>query len=178
MNRRSHGQRRDIGWAVRSTLHLVEIRQVEDASHMRDTPRMHDTGADIVDLLPDDQVLAVPYRVEDFADRQWRRRVLTHQVECLLVLGRGDVLQPEQPQRLQFLAQPRGFDRRQPVMSIVQQRQLGPDMVADLGEHDRRMPQIGLRVPDFDDRLRSPGCRFVGVAMALHPVYRIQPGDA
>src|SRR5712691_9409401 len=54
-------------------------------------------------------------------DGDRRRRVLTDGAEGRLVLCRNGIFHPEQPVRLEALAEARGFNRRQPVMDVVQQ---------------------------------------------------------
>ena len=80
---RGHAHRRQVGRAVEAGAHLVHRREVGDAAHVRDAAGVHDGRADVVDQLLADQVLAVPDRVEDFADRQRRGRVLADQAERL-----------------------------------------------------------------------------------------------
>ena len=64
---------------------------------MRDAARADYRAADEVDQLVLDQILRIPDRVEDFADRQRRHRMLPDQFERLLILCRGRVLEPEEP---------------------------------------------------------------------------------
>ena len=47
--------------------------------------------------------------------------LLPDEPEVGLVLRRNAVLEPEQPERLEVLTQPGGFDRCQPVMHVGQQ---------------------------------------------------------
>ena len=97
-------------------------------AQVRDAARVHDRRPDVVDQLLADQLLAVVNRREHLAHRQRRRRVLPDQAEALLQLGRDRVLHPEQVIRLQLLAQPRRLDRRQPVVDVVQQVEVGPEL--------------------------------------------------
>jgi hypothetical protein len=87
---------------------------------VRDAAAVHDRRADVVDELVLDQVLAVPDRVEHFADRERSDGVLADDLERLLILRGRAVFHPEEPIRLETLAEPRGFDRREPVMHVVQ----------------------------------------------------------
>src|SRR5690606_24600514 len=64
MQRRAHGHRRQVGGAVEAGTYLVQRREVGDAAHVADAAAVHDGGADVVDQLVLDQVLAVPDRVE------------------------------------------------------------------------------------------------------------------
>ena len=70
-----------------------------------DAAGVHHRGADVVDELLLDQLLAVIDGVEHFAHRQRRGGVLADQAEPLLQFRRRGILQPEQMVRLQFLAQ-------------------------------------------------------------------------
>ena len=91
--------------------------------------------------------------------RTSRRRVL--------VLGRGAVLQPEQVVRLQRLAEPRGLDGRQPVVRVVQQRELRAELAAHRLEHGGDVPQVGAAVPVLLRGQRRALRRLVVVALAL-----------
>lgn len=113
-------------------------------------------------LLADD-VLEVPDRVEDLSDRERGRGVLADQAQRFLVLGRGAVLEPEQVVRLQVLSQSGGLDRRHPVVSVVQERDVGTELVAHRLEHTGQMVQVGARVPVLLDRLRAASGRFMVV---------------
>ena len=99
------GDRSVAPWRAGS--HLIELRQVGDSPQMRDAAGVNDRGADEIDQLLGDQRLAVVDRVEDLADRDRRHRVLADQPEAFLVLRRRRILHPEQPVRLERLAQPR-----------------------------------------------------------------------
>jgi hypothetical protein len=78
-------------------------------------------GADIVDKLLFDELLAVPDAVEHFAHRNWRDGVLANQAEAGLVFRRGWVFHPEHAEFFDALAETRRFDWRQAVVHVVQQ---------------------------------------------------------
>ena len=101
--------------------HMVEFGEARDAAQMRDAAGMHHGRADIVDQLLLDQLLAVPDRIEHFADGQRRRGVLADQAEAGLVFRRHRILHPEQAIGFEILAQPPGLDRGQAVVHVVQQ---------------------------------------------------------
>ena len=128
---------RQVGRAVRAGAHAGRARRGGDLAQVGDAAGVHDRGADVVDELLLDQLLAVVDRVEHLADRERRRRVLADQPEALLVLGRRRVLQPEQVVRLERLAEPRRLDRRQAVVHVVQQVQVGPEALAQRARRAR-----------------------------------------
>ena len=69
-------------------------------------------------------------RVEDLAHRERRRGVLADEAEALLQLRGHRVLQPEQVVGLEVLAEARGLDRRQAVVHVVEQVDVGPEALA------------------------------------------------
>lgn len=127
--------------------HLVQRGEVEDPPQVGDAAGVHDGGAYVVDELFGDQVLNVPDRVHHLADRDRCRRVLPDEPEGLLVLGRGGVLHPEQPAALDALAEPRGLDRGQPVVHVVQQMEAEAEAFPHGLQIARREAQVGLGVP-------------------------------
>ncbi|ABA53425.1 hypothetical protein BURPS1710b_A0511 [Burkholderia pseudomallei 1710b] len=147
VHRGRHAHGRQVGRAVKARADLVHRRVIGDAAHVRDAARVHDRRADVVDQLIADQVLAIPDRIEDLADRERRRRVAADQPECVLVLGGRRVLEPEQPVRLEIAAEARRLDRREPVMRVVQQVRRVAERVAHLAEQLGRMAQVERGVP-------------------------------
>ena len=115
-------------------------------------PAVHDGHADVVDQLLFDQLRAVVDRVEHFADRDRRRRVLADGAERRLVLRRDRILEPEQAVRLEALAQPRGFDRRQAVVHVVEQVDVEPDLAPKAVEQRWHEVQVALRAPHALER--------------------------
>lgn len=138
---RAHAHRRQIGGAVEAGAHLMQRGKIGQPAHMRDAAGMDNGGADVVDQLLLDQVLAVPERIEHLAHRQRRYRVLANHFERALVFRRGGVLQPEQAVRLQVATQARSFDRCEAVMRIVQQFDLIAVVGAQLLEQLRHHPR-------------------------------------
>ncbi len=63
-SRRRHGHRRQVGRAVAAgcRTHDSQVCETGDAAQMGDAAGMHDGGADMVDELFLDQLLAVPDR--------------------------------------------------------------------------------------------------------------------
>ena len=157
---------------------VVEVGEAGDPPQVGDPAGVDDGGADVVDQLLLDQLLAVPDRVEDLADRERGRGVLADQTEVGLVLGRHRVLQPERAVRLEVLAEPRRLDRRQPVVDVVQQ----VDVPA-------RAPRARPRTAAGTERRyfsldhsvlgRQVGVgRLVEIAVLGHAVGRGEPGHA
>ena len=130
MQRRAHAHRRQIRGAVAAGTYLIEGGQIGNAAQMRDAAGVGNGHADVVDQLFLNQLLAVPDRVEHFADGNRRHGVLTDQAEGFLVFCRGRVFQPEQAVFFNRLAQPRGFNGRQAVVHIVQQMRLETEFFA------------------------------------------------
>ena len=81
---------------MRSGSNLIELGEVGDSPQVGNTPGVDDRGANEVDQLLGDQGLAVVDRIENFANRNRRHRVLADQPEAFLVLRRRWVLHPEQ----------------------------------------------------------------------------------
>ena len=127
---RGQRDRREVGRAVRAGAHLVERGEVEDPPQVGDAAGVHDGGAHVVDELLGDQVLDVPDRVQDLADRDRGGGVLPDEPERLLVLRGCRVLHPEQPAVLDLLAEPGGLDRGEPVVHVVQQVEAEPEPLA------------------------------------------------
>ena len=117
---------------------IIHIGKARDAAQMGNAARMHHGGADIVDQLLFDQLFTVPDRIENFADSNWRGGVLPDQPETRLIFGRRRVFQPEWAIRLQIFAQPSGFDRRQPVVDVVEQM----DVHSARGRDKKRMANV------------------------------------
>ena len=69
-------------------------------------------------------------------------------VELLLELRRDRILHPPEAVRLEALADPGGLDRRQAVVDVVQEVQLGPELGADALEESRDVVDVGLGAPD------------------------------
>src|SRR6185295_661289 len=88
---------------------------------MTDAAGVHDGRADVVDQLFLNELLAVVDGIEHLADGERRRRVLSDDPESFLQLCRDRVFQPEEVMRLQIFAETRGFDRREPMMHVVQE---------------------------------------------------------
>src|SRR5918996_3888 len=88
---------------------------------MADASGAHDRGANVVDQLFADQLRAIVNRIEDLTNGERRGGVLPNQSEARLLFRRCRILEPEQMIWLEALAEPSGFNRRQPVVDVVQQ---------------------------------------------------------
>ncbi len=93
------------------------------------------------------RLVAIIDAVEDFADGNRRRRVLPDRAESLLELGRDRVFHPEEMIRLEALPEPRGLDRPQPVMDVVEQLNSGAELAPEPLEEDRRELEIRFGAP-------------------------------
>ena len=135
----------------------------------------------IVDQLLGDQGQALPFRMEQFAHRQRRGRVLPDQAETLFVFGAQGVFQKEQMVRFQFAGQPRGLNGRQPLMDIMEQFDLVAEFVAQMREQfgDRRADRA--RAPTFPRaasarrRPRIVCCRLLFRLLLLPPLQAAFP---
>jgi hypothetical protein len=100
---------------------LVDFRKVRNSAQMRDSSRMHDRSADVIDQLLLYELLAIVDSIEHFAHSQGGCGVPANQAEAFLQFrGRG-ILQPEQVVRFKFFPQPRRFNRSETMMDIVQE---------------------------------------------------------
>lgn len=108
--------------------------------------------ADVVDQLLGDQALVVVHRVEDLADGQRRGGVAAHRAQGLLVLRGGAVLEPEEVVRLQLLAEAGRLDGGEPVVGVVQERELGAELGTHRLQYVRHVTEIGVGVPVLHQR--------------------------
>jgi hypothetical protein len=143
--RRAHAHGRQVGGASGTRSHAVQRREVRDAPHVRDAAAVHDGRADVVDELVLDQVLAVPDRIEHFADGEWRHVCLRTSSKDLLVFRGGRVFHPEQAIRLERATKRAASSGVQPVMHVVQQLDLGSVILAQALEKFRHDVEV-LRV--------------------------------
>src|SRR5256885_4994413 len=115
---RTHGT--PIGRAVRPGPHLIELRQAGDLSQVRNSARMYNRGPNVIDELLLDELLAIVDRIDNFTDRQRRRGVLADKAQAFLKLRGNRVFEPEQVKGFEALSEACRFDRRKPVMHVVQ----------------------------------------------------------
>ena len=60
VQRRAHGDRREVGGAVTSDLHVVHVREVGDFLQRRDAAAVNHGHAQVIDQLLADQELGIP----------------------------------------------------------------------------------------------------------------------
>src|ERR1041385_5841809 len=72
---RGHAYWTQVGRTVRTSSHLIKFRQIGDSSQVRNATSVHNSGADVVDQLFLDELLAILDDVEYFADSKRCSRV-------------------------------------------------------------------------------------------------------
>ena len=87
---------------------------------MRNPTRVYNRGPNVIDELLLDELLAIVDRIEDFPNSQRRRGVLADEAKAFLQLCRNRVFEPEQVKGFEALSEACRFDRRKPVMHVVQ----------------------------------------------------------
>src|ERR1700723_836990 len=95
VQRRRHGDRRQIRGTVAPRAHMINLSQGGDLLEMPQPSTVYYGHAEVVDQLFLDQKVRIPNRVEDFADREWRRRMPTNNAEALLQFRGHGIFQPE-----------------------------------------------------------------------------------
>jgi hypothetical protein len=119
-------------------------------------------GADIVDKLLFDELLAVPDAVEHFAHGNWRDGVLANQAEAGLVFRRRWIFHPEHAEFFDALAEARRFDWRQAVVHVVQKMFIEAEFTAHRVEQLRREIEVFFGGPELLFRPVAFGRRLVG----------------
>src|SRR5260370_38748142 len=130
MQRGRHANRTQIGCAVRSGLDLVQLGKRCDLSQMTDPTRVHDCGPDVIDELLLNELMAIVDRVEDFADRDGRRRVLPDQSERFLGLGFRWILEQEEMVGRWIFSEAGALVRRLTMVRVVEQERLRTEIHA------------------------------------------------
>ena len=105
---------------------------------------MNHGRADEIDELLLDELLAIVNCVENFPDSERRSGMPANQPKTLLQFRRCWILKPERPVRLNVFTQPRGFNRSQPVVGIVQNVNLRTELLPQSCEKLRHKTQILL----------------------------------
>lgn len=126
---------------------------------------MGDSGADIVDKLLFDKLLAVPDAVEHLAHRNWRDGMLADQAEALLVFRRRWVFHPEHAERFDTLAEARRFDGRQAVVHVVQEMLIEAKFTAHRVKQFWREIEVFLSGPELLFRPVAFGGGLVGQSL-------------
>src|SRR5260370_3293818 len=124
MQRGGHAHGAHIYGAVAPGADLIQSRQACDLPQVRYSTRMHNRRPDVVDELLLNELLAIVDRIENLADRYWRSGVLADEAQTFLQLGRNRIFEPEQVEGFEALSETCRFDRRQPVMHVMQQRKI------------------------------------------------------
>ena len=106
---------------------------------------MGNSGANIVDQLFFNKLLAVPDAIENFPYRNRRDRMLADQAEARLVFSWGWVFHPEQTVLLNAFAKTGRFNWRQTVMHVVQKMFVETKLIAHGGKQFWREIQVFLR---------------------------------
>ena len=114
-----HADGTQVGGPMGPGSNLVHFRKVRNPAQMRDSSRMHDRGADVIDQLLLYALLAIIDSVENFAHSQGSRGVPANQAEAFLQFRGCGIFQPEQVVRFKFFSQPRRFNRSESMMGIV-----------------------------------------------------------
>ena len=177
VQRGGHAHGREVGGAVRSGSHVIELGKVEDLAQMADASGVNDRGPDVVDELLGDQLPAVPDGVEHLADGDRDRRVLADQPKAVLELGRAGVLQPERVVVLEALAEPRRLHRRQAMVHVVQDVQVEAEALPHRLEESGHRAQVRLGRPPGLGRTLDRG-RLVEELVLCDAVDRTQTRDA
>src|SRR4030095_11660384 len=125
MQRSCHANGTQISRSVRSGSHLIHLGEIGNFSQVRNAACMDDRGANVIDELFLNELLAVVDCVEHLANRQGRGRVLANQTKAFLQLCWCGILHPEKMKRFQGFAETSGLDWSQPMMDIMQKMQVG-----------------------------------------------------
>src|SRR5690348_6944680 len=116
---------------MRASAHVVNLGQGRDLFQMRQASAVDHCHAEIIDQLLGDENVRIPGGVEDFADGEWRGRVLADDPESFLQLCRDRVLKPKEMIGLKALSQTCGLDRSEPVVHVMQQVQVVSKLQAE-----------------------------------------------
>ena len=140
---------------------------------------MGDSGADVVDQLFFNQLLAIPDAVEDFTDGNGRHGVLANQAEARLVLCRGRIFHPEQAILFDAFTKASRFNGRQPMMHVVKEMFTETELAAHCVEQFGREVEVFLGGPQLLFRPLALGRRLVRLAFPLrHSIGRFHTRNA
>src|SRR5467141_2089582 len=172
-----HADRAHIGGAVTAGADLVQLGEAGDFSQMGNSAGVHDRGADVVDELLLNELLAIEDGVEDFADSERRGGVAANQAKTFLQLGGSGIFEPEKMVRLELFAEAGGFDGGEAVMRVMEQVKVGAEFLAQALEQTRDKIEVKLRAPQiFDGRVFF--CGLVIHFAAADAVGACEAGDA
>ena len=89
--------------------------------------------------------MRIPDGVEDFADGEWRGRVLADEPESFLQLCRDRILKPKEMIWLETLSQTRCLDGSEPVVHVMEKMQVVSKLQAQSLEQFGDVHQIFFR---------------------------------
>ena len=148
VERGGHGDRREIGGSVIARADLVEGSEVCRFLRVGDAATVDDGHAYVVDQLLSNKVVGVPDGVKDFAGGDWGGGVPADELEGLLQLGGTRIFHPEEMIGFERFAEPRGLDRGEAVMDVVEKMKIGTEFDAELFEESRDEVEIPLCRPE------------------------------
>src|SRR6266404_6175188 len=108
---------------------------------------VHYGGADVIDELLLNELLAIVDGVEDFADGERRGGVAANQAKTFLQLGRRGIFEPEEMIWLELFTEAGGFDGREAVMRIVEEVKVGAEFPAQAFEQAGDEIEVELGAP-------------------------------
>src|SRR4029077_5568985 len=126
---------------------LIQLGEAGDFSQVGNSACVHDGGADVIDELFLDELLAIEDGVENFADGERRGGVAANQAKTLLQLGGGGIFEPEEMVRLELFAEAGGFDGREAVMRVMEQVEVGTKFLAQAFEQAGDEIEVELGAP-------------------------------
>src|SRR5467141_1322112 len=172
-----HADRAHIGGAVTAGADLVQLGEAGDFSQMGNSAGVHDRGADVVDELLLNELLAIEDGVEDFADSERRGGVAANQAKTFLQLGGSGIFEPEEMIGLEFFAEAGGFDGRKAMMYIVEQGKLRAEFFAQAFEQPGHEIHVQLGTPRaFEGHVFFGG--LIKHVAAANAVGAVESGDA
>ena len=118
--------------------------------------------------------MAIPHGIEDLSDGERDRGLTPDRAQQQLILGRSDILQPEEVDILERLRETTRLRRGQPVVDVVQQHQLGPDVLTHRGQHSRYVTQIRPAVPFLLVGSDTAAGRFIARRPLGHAINSVQ----
>src|SRR5204863_881941 len=112
--------RREVGCAVASGLHVIDVGEVCNLAQVRDAAAVYDGHTEVINELLGYEDMRVVNAAEYFAQGQWRGGVLADNAKALLQFSSDCVLKPEEMIRFERFAKPRRLNGRKPVMRVMQ----------------------------------------------------------
>src|ERR1700687_6203242 len=129
-----HADGAHIGGAVTAGADQVNLGKAGNFSQMGNSTGVHDGGADVIDELLLNELLAVVDGVENFADGERRGGVAANQAKAFLQLGGDGIFEPEEMVGFELFAEAGGFDGREAVMRVMEQMEVGAKFLAQAFE--------------------------------------------